>query len=138
VIIYDLRCEKHHTFEGWFNDRGAFETQRENRLVICPVCGSTDITQVLSTIATISNSDGRGHPKTSKELSPLMALKMYHDYLDKEFVDVGDRFAEMALNIHRGEEEKQNIKGITTKEEEELLREEGVRFIKVPVPKFDS
>ncbi|MBN2254254.1 MAG: DUF1178 family protein [Deltaproteobacteria bacterium] len=138
MIIYDLRCEKNHTFEGWFSDRAAFETQKKKRLVTCPVCGSTDISQVLSTVATISNDDLREHRKTSKELSPIMALKLFHDYIEKEFMDVGDRFAEIALNIHKGLEEKQNIKGVTTKEEEELLREEGVQFIKVPVPKLDS
>jgi hypothetical protein len=51
---------------------------------------------------------------------------------------VGDRFAEVALKIHRGEESKRNIRGITTDKEEVTLREEGVEFVKIPVPKFDS
>ena len=51
---------------------------------------------------------------------------------------MGDRFAEVAIRIHQGEEEKRNIRGTTTKDEEETLREEGINFIKIPAPKFDS
>jgi len=42
------------------------------------------------------------------------------------------------LKIHYGEEEKRNIKGTSTPEEEETLKEEGVQFIKIPLPKMDS
>ena len=56
----------------------------------------------------------------------------------KNFDDVGERFAEVALKIHRGEEQKRNIRGVTTDKEEETLREEGVEFMKIPAPKFDS
>jgi hypothetical protein len=42
------------------------------------------------------------------------------------------------MKIHRGEEEARNIKGTTTHQEEETLREEGVQFFKVPVVKLDS
>ena len=139
MIIYDLQCEKHHNFEGWFNDSAAFEKQKTKRLVTCPICGSTDISMMLSTVATLSNHNERKiRQKDSKELSPIMALKLFHEYIEREFVDVGDRFADVALSIHKGLEEKQNIKGITTKEDEELLKEEGVQFFKVPVPKLDS
>ncbi|MCK7508188.1 MAG: DUF1178 family protein [Desulfobacterales bacterium] len=37
-----------------------------------------------------------------------------------------------------GDEEKRNIKGTTTPQEEEALKEEGVSFIKIPLPKMDS
>jgi len=63
---------------------------------------------------------------------------MLHEFLERNFDDVGDRFAREALRIHRGEEDRRNIRGITSKEEEETLREEGVQFLKVPVLKFDS
>ena len=51
---------------------------------------------------------------------------------------MGDKFAEIALKIHLGEEDRKNIKGTTTEREEENLREEGVQFFKIPMPKFDS
>lgn len=139
MIIYDLKCEKHHNFEGWFKDSTAFEQQKKKRLVTCPICGSTDISMVLSTVTTISNYDERKtHQQDSRDVSPIMALRRFHEFIEKEFVDVGERFAEVALNIHRGLEERRNIKGITTKEDEETLKEEGVQFVKVPILKLDS
>lgn len=65
-------------------------------------------------------------------------LRMLHEYIDKTFEDVGSKFAEVALKIHIGEEDNRNIKGTTTKTEEDTLREEGIPFIKIPIPKFDS
>ena len=83
--------------------------------------------------------DTRTENKTqTKEISPAAALKMLHQYIDKNFEDVGDKFAEVALKIHYGDEEKRNIKGTSTPQEEESLKEEGVKFIKVPLPKMDS
>jgi len=74
----------------------------------------------------------------NKEISPVAALKMIHQYIDKNFEDVGDKFAEIALKIHYGDEEKRNIKGTSTPREEENLKEEGVQFIKIPLLKMDS
>ncbi|MBN2539607.1 MAG: DUF1178 family protein, partial [Deltaproteobacteria bacterium] len=52
--------------------------------------------------------------------------------------DVGSKFAEVALKIHFGEEDSRNIKGTTTEREEAVLKEEGVPFVKIPIPKFDG
>ena len=59
VIIYDLKCEKNHIFEGWFNDRTAFEEQKGKKLVSCPVCGSSNIEIVPSSITVMGKETGR-------------------------------------------------------------------------------
>ena len=138
MIIYDLKCENDHTFEGWFNDRGAFEEQRKKKLVTCPVCGSSTIDIVPSTITVMGKGAERLKNTKNVEISPMKALQMFHEYVDKTFEDVGSRFAEVALRIHAGEEDSRNIKGTTTEREEAVLTEEGVPFVKIPVPKFDS
>ena len=137
MIIYDLKCEKGHKFEGWFRDASAFEEQKSQRLITCPICGSSDTEMILSSITVVGKETSSGRENT-REISPMKAIQLFHEYLDKNFDDVGDRFAEVALRMHCGEEEKRNIKGNTTKYEEELLREEGVQFIKIPLPKFNS
>jgi hypothetical protein len=73
-----------------------------------------------------------------EELSMPRAIKLFHEYLDKNFDDVGKKFTDIALKMHHGEEEKRNIKGTTTESEEDMLREKGVQFFKIPVTKFDS
>ena len=138
MIIYDLKCDKDHKFEGWFNDRAAFEDQKTRKLITCPICGSSEVEMVPSSVTIMGKDLVESRGKSSKDISPIKALQLFHEYLDKNFSDVGNKFAEVALKIHRGKEDKKNIKGTTTKSEEETLKEEGVQFIKVPIPKFDS
>lgn len=138
MIIYDLKCEKGHKFEGWFQDRTAFEDQKARSLVTCPVCGGCDVEMMLSSLSLVGKESAEQHRGQDVEISPMKALRLLNEYVDKNFEDVGDKFAEVALKMHHGEEELRNIKGTTTKVEEDLLREDGVQFIKVPVPKFDS
>ncbi len=138
MIIYDLKCEKDHKFEGWFNDRTAFEDQKTQKLITCPICGSSEVEMLLSSVIVMGKDLGESKEKSLKDISPIKALQLFHEYLDKNFDDVGDKFAKVALKIHRGEEDTRNIKGTTTKTEEETLKEEGVKFIKIPIPKFDS
>jgi hypothetical protein len=137
VIIYDLKCENAHKFEGWFQDRKAFEEQKSRKLISCPVCGSSDAEIAPSSLTVVSRNSAV--EKTRKEeISPLQALQMLGEFIDKNFEDVGASFAQVATRIHNGEETERNIKGTTTRDEEEALREEGIHFIKIPAPKFDS
>ena len=136
MIIYDLKCEKGHTFEGWFKDQQTWTLQNSQKLVSCPVCNSSNIEMIPSSI-TIMGKDSRTAGRLQeKEISEAKALRMLHQYIDNNFEDVGNKFAEIALKIHYGDEEKRNIKGTSTPQEEENLKEEGVGFIKVPFIKF--
>jgi len=138
MIIYDLKCEKGHIFEGWFKDRDAWIMQNSRNLVSCPVCNSTHIEIIPSSITIMGKDSKMADKSQDKEISPAAALRMLHSYIDNNFEDVGDKFAEVALKIHYGDEEKRNIKGTSTPQEEENLKEEGVKFIKIPYPKMDS
>jgi len=138
VIIYDLKCEKNHKFEGWFNDRAAYEAQKARKLITCPICGSSGVEMVPSTISIMGKDMKDVGQGKSKEISPLKAVQLFQEFINRNFDDVGDRFAEVAMKIHKGEEERRNIKGTTTKEDEESLKEAGVEFFKISVPKLDS
>jgi len=138
VIIYDLKCENGHTFEGWFKDRETWVSQNSRKLIACPICNGTQVEIVPSSITIMGKNSRPENKLPNKEISPAAAIRMLHQYIDKNFEDVGDKFAEVALKIHYGEEEKRNIKGTSTAEEEENLKEEGVKFIKIPAIKLDS
>jgi hypothetical protein len=139
LIIFDLKCENDHKFDGWFKNREAFAEQKSQNLITCPICNSPGIDIIPSSL-TILGKDSRAASKSggNAELSPIKALQTLYQYIDKNFEDVGNKFAEVALKIHFGDEEKRNIKGTTTPQEDDSLREEGVQFIKIPVPKMDS
>ena len=138
MIIYDLKCENGHTFEGWFKDRETWVLQNSQSLVSCPVCNGTNVGIIPSSITIMGKNSRTENKSQNKEISPVAALKILHQYIDKNFEEVGDKFAEVALKIHYGDEEKRNIKGTSTPEEEENLKEEGVKFIKIPSIKLDS
>ncbi len=138
MIIYDLRCESKHEFEGWFKDMASFEIQRKAGHIECPVCGSASV-EIIPSSNRIKGRRTESETKAEESLSAPMALKMIHDFIDKHFDNVGDRFAEVALKMHRGEEPKRNIKGYTTTEQQELLEEKGIEFFRIPPPpKLDS
>jgi hypothetical protein len=138
VIIYDLKCCDGHKFEGWFKDRGAFEEQKAQKIIACPVCGNTEAVLIPSSVAVRGRDSRSAAATTQNGQSPLKALREFQEYIDKNFDNVGDKFAEVAIRIHHGEEDRRNIRGTTTGSEEESLREEGVQFIKIPLPKFDG
>ena len=138
MIIYDLKCKKNHKFEGWFKDSNAFEEQKQRSLITCPVCGEAGAEMVPSSLAIMGRDVKLSKKNQSREISQVKAIQQLNEYLERNFDDVGQKFAEIAVKIHHGEEEARNIKGTTTHQEEETLREEGVQFFKVPVVKFDS
>jgi hypothetical protein len=70
--------------------------------------------------------------EVQKALSRFLAVVRAHSE------DVGPDFARHALAIHKGEEEPRPLLGTSTPDEEEALREEGVPFLKVPVPDIDQ
>ncbi|HUO97754.1 MAG TPA: DUF1178 family protein [Rhizomicrobium sp.] len=43
MIVYSLKCENNHEFEGWFRSGAAFETEIAAGEHVCPTCGSTKI-----------------------------------------------------------------------------------------------
>ena len=47
MIRYNLRCEKGHAFESWFQNSAAYDRQAKRGLVVCPVCGSAKVEKAL-------------------------------------------------------------------------------------------
>jgi hypothetical protein len=133
MIAFDLFCSNGHKFECWFTDSASFEEQRSSHEINCPICNDTKIEKAFSPFAIKKNGG-----KLREEMDPqqaYQALQVITDYVDKHFEDVGTDFYNEALKIHYGETEKRNIKGTATTEEEIILKEEGVQFIKVPIIK---
>jgi hypothetical protein len=130
MIAFDLFCSNGHKFECWFKDNASFEEQQEAGILTCPVCDDNHIEKAFSPFAI-----KKGGEEPRREIDPYRALQVIHDYLDKNYEDVGADFYKKALKIHYGEEEKRNIKGTATTEEEVILKEEGVQFLKIPVIK---
>ena len=132
MIVYDLQCAAGHQFEGWFDGRDAYESQKERGLVTCPVCNDPNVTKVPSTF-TIKGASAQN--RSGQYTADMEMLgRSVNAYIEKNFDDVGCDFAKEALKIHYGVSDRKNIRGTSTKEEEKLLEKEGVPFFKVPLP----
>ncbi|MBI5442663.1 MAG: DUF1178 family protein [Deltaproteobacteria bacterium] len=148
MIVFQLACENRHPFEGWFRNREDFEAQLAEGLLTCPVCGSTRITKELSPIAVhvgrrSGPKEGTSAPAPSGggapgPVTPQAFFKALATFVETHFEDVGGAFAQEARKIESGEAEARNIRGTTTPDEEDALREEGIEFLKVPIPKYDA
>ena len=128
MIAFDLICSNGHRFECWFKDSASFEEQKSSGIINCPICDDDQVEKALSSFG-IKKNGGR---KREKEDSS-QALRLVQEYLDKHFEDVGIDFTKEALKMHYGESKKRNIKGTATADEETLLKEEGVQFLRIPI-----
>ena len=134
MIAYDLQCTNGHRFEGWFEDRKAYLGQQKKSLIACPVCNDTAVDIVPSTFAIKSAQYSKPQRLSAHEDALQKISEKAIDFVEKNFDDVGCDFAKEALKIHYGATEPRNIRGVSTKEEEKTLKEEGIQFFKIPMP----
>ena len=132
MIVFDLQCANGHTFEGWFEDGQAYQKQRKKGQIACPVCDDTSVSKIPSSFAVKASQttpDSYGHDAELLKIGKKMV-----DYVKKNFDNVGCDFAKEALKIHYGVSEPRNIRGVSTDQEEKTLKDEGIKFFKIPMP----
>lgn len=132
MIAYDLQCVNGHAFEGWFEDSEAYLAQKKKGLIACPICNDTEVSRIPSSFAIKTSAIPRNISLQEENLKKIG--KEIVDFIEKNFDNVGCDFAKEALKIHYGVEQPRNIRGVSTKEEEKMLKEEGVEFLKIPMP----
>ncbi len=132
MIAFDLFCSNGHKFECWFKDAASFEEQKSAGILTCPFCEDNRIEKAFSPFGIKKRGE---EVEMKEEIDPRKALQLVSEFIEKHFEDVGAEFYKEALKIHYGEAEKRNIKGTATTEEEVILKEEGVQFLKIPIIK---
>ncbi len=143
MIIFDIECSNGHIFEGWFDSLEAFEEQKEKAMISCPYCNDTNVRRVLSPVAikvskTKEEEEKRDDQDLNKTLDHVRLYKEFVEYIKNNSEDVGPDFAKEALKMHYGITEKRNIRGSATEEEEKMLKDEGIKFFKIPLPRDDK
>jgi hypothetical protein len=150
MIRYNLRCERDHAFESWFQSSSAYESQEKRKLVNCPVCGSAKVERAIMAPQIVSKK-GRDVAApapaptaegTAPASTPLMMaqerelrakLKELRDHIVKNADNVGERFPNEARKMHYGDIEHRPIYGEASPEEARSLIEEGVEVSPLPV-----
>jgi len=141
MLIYDFICSQGHQFEGWFANLEDMEAQLAARALSCPVCGNENISRKPSTFG-LMRSSRPGSP-AEESAPPADPQTQFQEFirgweeasgrLTRDFEDVGSSFTEEALKMHYGVAAPRNIRGQSTDSQEEMLRKEGVEFVKVPL-----
>ena len=150
MIRYNLRCERGHAFESWFQSSSAYESQEKRKLVSCPACGSAKVERAIMApqiVSKKSRNSAAPAPAASTDVAaptstPLMMaqerelrakLKELRDHIVKNADNVGERFPNEARKMHYGDIEHRPIYGEASPEEARSLIDEGVEVSPLPV-----
>lgn len=152
--VAELRCAQGHGFEGWFASREAFEDQSERGLVSCPRCGSQQLERRLSAprlnLGTAAPKQPPKQPPTQPHTQPPTQpqRQLHHQepagsaaplrellaHLKARSEDLGERFADEARRIHRGQAPERAIRGKASGAQFEALLDEGIEVLALPDP----
>jgi len=83
MIIFNLKCDFEHHFEGWFKNKDEFERQIKEHMVSCPTCGSEQIikTPTASRINRISKKSSTSPSATVSQQEIKMISEQFIDDL---------------------------------------------------------
>jgi hypothetical protein len=155
MILYQLNCDRQHSFEAWFKDGATADRQLKRKTVECPSCGSVKVAKALMAPRVGKKSNSRAiapvveapsapapAPAGKAAMIPAelrQALLEVRKQIESNCDYVGDKFAEEARKIHEGESEARGIYGEATDAEHEELIEDGIEVARVPwVPRGDA
>ncbi len=165
MIIFELQCEAGHRFEGWFGDSQDYEQQKQQGLLTCPMCDGHNVSKMPGVvpfikkstrqpsseqqqqIETKSKSDSkainkkrRRRRKQEVNVDPVVLLKTLHHHVRTKFENVGSRFYDEVVKMHRGESPKRGIYGHVTHEQQEKLDEQEIPYATLPKlgPEFEN
>src|ERR1700754_1008414 len=150
MIRYSLRCDKDHSFERWFQNSSAYDSQVKRKLVTCPVCGSAKVEKAIMAPRIVGKKGRDKVPAPveapaetpAAESTPLMMtqerelrakIKELRDHIVKNADNVGERFPNEARKRHYGDIEHRPIYGEASPEEAKALIDEGVEVAPLPV-----
>ena len=156
MIHYNLRCERGHAFESWFQSSAAYESQEKRKLVNCPVCGSAKVERAIMAPrivgkkgrnraeaepmpATAAPADATAPTSTptpllmAQEREMRVKLKELRDHIVKNADNVGERFPNEARKMHYGDIEHRPIYGEASPDEARALIDEGVEVSPLPM-----
>ncbi|AQZ97156.1 hypothetical protein B5M06_01650 [Comamonas kerstersii] len=141
--VFDLHCPLDHVFEGWFASEEDFRSQLDRGLVECPMCGSKELRKGLSAprlnLGAQPAAAAPAPVPDEADRRKLHALQAAWLEVSRKIAakteDVGERFAEEALRMHKGEEPERPIRGQATPQQAMELLEEGVPVMPLALPK---
>ena len=130
MIKYQLKCKSgfclnEKEFDGWFQSIEAYEKQKIQKLINCPICGSDNVVKSLTTPSLKINKN-----KTSENISTL--LRTLKKEIQKNSTYVGNEFVSKVRSMKEGKIKEKPIHGQGTNKEIQELRDEGIDVVNIP------
>ena len=89
MIQYKLKCEKEHTFDSWFQSSSAFEKLKANEMIVCSICGSSNIEKAIMAPRVNKNTKlsikKKNHPAEQAIAKIKKHVEENSHYVGKEF-----------------------------------------------------
>ena len=149
MIKYKLKCKsdfcsEEKVFDGWFKSIEAYEKQKLQRLINCPICGSDKVEKLLTTPSLRTNKNkilddkDKQHKNNETFLGNINSdnittlLRTLKKEVQKNSTFVGDKFASQARSMKEGKIKEKPIHGRGTNKEIQELRDEGIDVVNIP------
>ncbi|KJE36100.1 hypothetical protein UF64_08480 [Thalassospira sp. HJ] len=136
MILFQLKCEHDHEFEGWFKDGATYEAQAADGDLSCPVCGTSNVGKALMAprLRTSRQKEVAAEKQQQKAIAEATqaAIAEIRKQVESNCENVGNKFAEEARKIHYGETEKRGIFGQASLKETAELVDEGIDVMALP------
>ena len=151
MIKYELKCESdfcsnQKEFDGWFQNIEAFEKQKNQGLINCPICGSDKIVKLLTTPSlkvTKKSKDNKNKINASpsvrdnflsndnlKNVSAI--LRTIKKEIQKNSTYVGKEFVSQVRSMKDGKIKDKPIYGHGSSKDIQELRDEGIDVVNIP------
>ena len=152
MIKYKLNCKskycsEENDFDGWFKSIEAYENQKHQGLINCPICGSDKVVKSLTTPSLKTNKSqssedqnktyktptSRGNFLTTENLDNVTTLlRTLKKEVQKNSSFVGNKFVSQVRSMKEGKIKEKPIHGYGTNREIKELRDEGIDVFNIP------
>lgn len=155
AILYQLRCDNQHKFEGWFPSIAQFDSQKAQGTLQCPMCGIAAVDRdIMSPRVSGIQKEKTGKPKRAQRLKKLQhqvqstdemmmgtrvkdMMRTVRNIIKSECEFVGNRFVEEVKKYEDGNRDDK-FYGTPTEAEARKLIADGVDLFVVPDVKDDA
>ena len=152
MIKYKLNCKSKYcsgenNFDGWFKSIEAYENQKHQGLINCPICGSDKVVKALTTPSLKTNvsqtsqdqnnnfrsSTSKINSITTENLDNITTLlRTLKKEVQKNSSFVGNKFVSQVRSMKEGKIKEKPIHGHGTNKEIQELRDEGIDVLNIP------
>lgn len=153
MIKYKLKCkseycEEEKEFDGWFQNIDAYEKQKLQGMINCPICGGDKVVKLLTTpnLKTSKNinvEDSNNNIKSvptknngvlaNDSLNNISTiLRTIKKEIQKNSTFVGDKFVSTVRSMKEGKIIEKPIHGHGTFKEIQELKDDGIDVVNIP------